>query len=649
MGDQMEIHDDSAKQFKAEKQLSLRFFQVGIALANDDDNIQERLSQLDEALSTLINTSRFKYVEGRFSLTSHEIRLIALVYIQTLEPDILMPYIGLSWYEQGPMLSLDKLLFLCQRGSKRALISKNVLCGQVFDWRLLQCSEKKLLTESVSLHIELRQFLHTGQVTLSNDHFVKLGSSTVQDVAFTSCFNPNIDLSDSQLFELGTTDPRMAQWYTEQLALLSGGDFGYFSDEQAQDLTLSEIMLSLVGLILNANSKCVFIFIEKLHTKHAHALQKMLEHGQGAQTRLYFFTLEASNTNRDKSLFRVIECQPPSHKSLVCAWLKLSLEPDEAKAQCIATRYPVPIYLMSGLAQAAKVTLQNNADFWRELQLRCLEELNKGPEDLAKLSEPRFKLSDMVLSPAIHSQLYELVGRIDRQAELQSLLQRFTPGCKAIFWGRPGTGKSMAAEAIAGELQLPLYVVNLANIASKWIGETEKHLAKLFDQAQKHNAVLMFDEADAVFAKRSAVESSQDKNANMGVSYLLQKMEHYSGLLLLSTNLKSNLDDAFLRRFHNVIEFTMPSAQHREEIWQRMLSGISNDALTKSIGSLAQRFELSAAQIINITESALLQRLIEQHSCIDPESLARALKRELAKQHEGFMAQHEIKAWLQGN
>nr|AHX39725.1 cell division protein FtsH [Pseudoalteromonas luteoviolacea] len=304
---------------------------------------------------------------------------------------------------------------------------------------------------------------------------------------------------------------------------------------------------------------------------------------------------------------------------------------------------------MSGLAQTAKVTPQNNADFWRELQQQCLEELNKGPEELAKLSEPRFKLSDMVLSPAVHSQLYELVGRIDRQAELQSLLQRFTPGCKAIFWGRPGTGKSMAAEAIAGELQLPLYVVNLANIASKWIGETEKHLAKLFDQAQKHNAVLMFDEADAVFAKRSAVESSQDKNANMGVSYLLQKMEHYSGLLLLSTNLKSNLDDAFLRRFHNVIEFTMPSAQQREEIWQRMLSGISNDALTKSIGSLAHRFELSAAQIINITESALLQRLIEQHSCIDPESLARALKRELAKQHEGFMAQHEIKAWLQGN
>nr|AHX39726.1 hypothetical protein [Pseudoalteromonas luteoviolacea] len=284
----MVMRDDSAKQFKAEKQLSLRFFQVGIALANDDDNIQERLSQLDDALNTLVNTPRFKYVEGRFSLTSHETRLIALVYIQTLEPDILMPYIGLSWYEQGPMLSLDKLLFLCQRGSKRELISQDVLCGQVFDWHLLQCSEKKLLTESASLHTELRQFLHTGQVTLSNEHLVKLGSSTVQDEAFTSCFNPKIDLSDSQLFELDTPDPRMAQWYTEQLALLSGADFGYFLDEQAQDLTLSEIVLSLVGLILNANSKCVFIFIEKLHATYACALRKMLECGQGAQTRLYF-------------------------------------------------------------------------------------------------------------------------------------------------------------------------------------------------------------------------------------------------------------------------------------------------------------------------------------------------------------------------
>ncbi|AOT10249.1 ATP-binding protein [Pseudoalteromonas luteoviolacea] len=645
----MGIHEDSLKlQFNAEKQLSLMFFQVGLGLANDEEDIQERLKLFDEALVTLINTPRFKYVERTFALTEYEIRLIALVYIQTLEPDILMPYIGLSWYEQGPMLSFDKLLFLCQQGSKRELISQDVLCGQLFDWHLLQCSKQKLLTESISLHMELRQFLYTGRVTLSDDHLVKQGTSSTPDVVFTSCFNPKLELSSSELCRLDTHDPRIARWYTEQLALLSGGEFGYLSDEQTQNLTLSEVVSALVGVILNTNSKSLFVFIDKLQSTRFFALKKMIESRLGEETRLYFFTL-SPQTDQDNCLLRVLEYQPPSNASLVDAWLRLSPAPNEVDAQCISNRYPIPVYRMSELAHAATTRAKNNSEFWAELQLICLEELNRGPEELAKLSEPRFKLSDMVLSETINDQLYELVGRIDRQVELKSLLHRFTPGCKAIFWGRPGTGKSMAAEAIAGELQLPLYVVNLANIASKWIGETEKHLAKLFDQAQKHNAVLMFDEADAVFAKRSNVESSQDKNANMGVSYLLQKMEQYSGLLLLSTNLKSNLDDAFLRRFHNVIEFTMPSVQHREEIWRRVLTGISNDALAKSIGSLAQRFELSAAQIINITESALLQRLIEEHSCIDPDSLARALKRELAKQHEGFMAQHEIKAWLQGN
>ena len=126
----------------------------------------------------------------------------------------------------------------------------------------------------------------------------------------------------------------------------------------------------------------------------------------------------------------------------------------------------------------------------------------------------------------------------------------------------------MVAEALADVLNMPLYKANLASVSSKWIGETEKHLAALFDDAQRHNGLLFFDEADAVFSRRSQVESSHDKNANLGVSYLLHRMEHFHGSLVLDTNYKGNLDPAFMRRLHFSVEFTQPDADDRLSIWR---------------------------------------------------------------------------------
>jgi SpoVK/Ycf46/Vps4 family AAA+-type ATPase len=143
-------------------------------------------------------------------------------------------------------------------------------------------------------------------------------------------------------------------------------------------------------------------------------------------------------------------------------------------------------------------------------------------------------------------------------------------GISALFAGASGTGKTMAADVLARELRLDLYRIDLSSVVSKYIGETEKNLRRVFDAAEAGGAILLFDEADALFGKRSDVKDSHDRYANMEVSYLLQRMEAYRGLAILTTNLKDALDTAFLRRIRFIVRFPFPDATQRAEIWQRI-------------------------------------------------------------------------------
>ena len=143
-------------------------------------------------------------------------------------------------------------------------------------------------------------------------------------------------------------------------------------------------------------------------------------------------------------------------------------------------------------------------------------------------------------------------------------------GISALFAGESGTGKTMAAEVLAQELRLDLYRIDLSSVVSKYIGETEKNLRRVFDAAEDSGAILLFDEADALFGKRSEVRDSHDRYANIEVSYLLQRMEAYRGLAILTTNLKAALDTAFLRRLRFVVQFPFPDAAQREAIWRNI-------------------------------------------------------------------------------
>ena len=203
-------------------------------------------------------------------------------------------------------------------------------------------------------------------------------------------------------------------------------------------------------------------------------------------------------------------------------------------------------------------------------------------------------------------------------------------GLNILFAGPSGTGKTMAAQIMANELALDLYKIDLATVVSKYIGETEKNLDRIFEEAQDSNAILFFDEADAIFGKRSEVKDSHDRYANIEIAYLLQRMEEYDGIVILATNLRKNLDDAFARRMHFCVEFPLPEEQDRYQIWQRVFpeeAPVSDDIDLKFMD---RQFKITGGNIKNIALGAAFMAAGDG-GIINIQHLIRATKREYQK------------------
>ncbi|HSI12972.1 MAG TPA: ATP-binding protein [Chthoniobacter sp.] len=244
-----------------------------------------------------------------------------------------------------------------------------------------------------------------------------------------------------------------------------------------------------------------------------------------------------------------------------------------------------------------------------DLRTACRLHSNRSLASLARHVQPRYRLRDIVLPPAELAQLRETIV----QATYRHVVLgdwgfdgklSLGKGLNALFSGPPGTGKTMAAEVIARELGLDLYKIDIALLVSKYIGETEKNLDRIFREARGSNAVLMFDEADALFGKRSEVRDSHDRYANLEVGYLLQKMEEYEGIAILATNLRQNIDDAFLRRLHVIIEFPFPDEEHRLAMWQRVFPGDAPLGADVDFVRLARGVRLAGGSINNIALAA---------------------------------------------
>ena len=200
----------------------------------------------------------------------------------------------------------------------------------------------------------------------------------------------------------------------------------------------------------------------------------------------------------------------------------------------------------------------------------------------------------------------------------------------ALFHGPSGTGKTMAAHIVADNLKLPLMKVVLSDVFNKYIGETEKHIKDIFDAAQNAAAVLLFDEADALFSKRTEISTSHDKYANLSTSFLLQKIEEYDGVVLLTSNLSANLDEAFLRRMQFVIRFPLIPEEERVPYWSSLLGSSTQNISGEEIAKFARK-ELSPARIKEIVKMAAVLAFYEGNQTIGGEHINKAMKLELEK------------------
>ncbi|WP_439490143.1 ATP-binding protein [Algoriphagus sp.] len=215
--------------------------------------------------------------------------------------------------------------------------------------------------------------------------------------------------------------------------------------------------------------------------------------------------------------------------------------------------------------------------------------------------------------------------------------RRIKPGFRALFTGPPGTGKTLTATLLGKSCQLDVYRIDLSLVVSKYIGETEKNLSKVFDLAENKNWILFFDEADALFGKRSQTSDSHDRYANQEVSYLLQRVEDFNGLVILCSNYKNNIDEAFFRRFQLVIDFDIPNYYQRLTLWESALLGEFAYDPSIDLSDLAEQHELTAAAIINILHFCLLKTLERGDRTILQEDLNLAIRLERIKEGKSIL------------
>ncbi len=258
-----------------------------------------------------------------------------------------------------------------------------------------------------------------------------------------------------------------------------------------------------------------------------------------------------------------------------------------------------------------------------------------SPDFPAQRIHTKLSWEDLIVSRSTTHSLQEIRDWVTyghTVLEELELGKRLKPGYKSLFFGPPGTGKSMAAALLGKSTDRQVYRIDLSMTVSKYIGETEKNLAKVFDQAQQHDWILFFDEADSLFGQRTQVSSANDRYGNQEIGYLLQRIEDFPGVVILASNLKDNIDDAFTRRFQSMIEFTMPGVEERYQLWKQSFAKKLPLDENSDLWHIAENYEISGGLMMNIIRKCTLQAVTNKEKTITQQSLETAIRQELQKE-----------------
>lgn len=244
---------------------------------------------------------------------------------------------------------------------------------------------------------------------------------------------------------------------------------------------------------------------------------------------------------------------------------------------------------------------------------------------------------DIVLDHMVMEQVQEINKWLTYGDTLMNewgLFKKIKQGYRALFCGLPGTGKTLTAALIGKTTQRDVYQVDLSMVVSKYIGETEKNLGKIFDTAAHKDWILFFDEADALFGKRTSANNANDRYANQQTGYLLQKIEDFPGVVILASNLKENMDDAFTRRFQSIINFKMPSPRERYQLWQNAFTGVCSLSNDIDLHQIAETYELAGGSIINVLRYCALSAISRNDTIVNQQELLAGIKKEYKKDNK---------------
>ena len=300
----------------------------------------------------------------------------------------------------------------------------------------------------------------------------------------------------------------------------------------------------------------------------------------------------------------VVEMGKPTTAQLATLWHQKLGSGTEEDAQYLAERYPLAPALIHHAAEAAKARANGRELEPEDIYAGIRTVLDDRLGQYARRVTVTQTWDDLVLPQDQLDTIAELMARVRGRSKVYEQWGFAAKvgkglGVSALFSGPPGTGKTMVAALIARDLGLELYQVDMAKVVSKFIGETEKNLAALFDAAEAGHAVLLFDEADALFGKRTDVKSSNDRYANLETNYLLQRLETFTGICLLTSNHESNIDPAFQRRMSLHLRFEVPDTDERAKLWRAVLPAAAPVAAGVDFGSLARRYAMSGGYIKN--------------------------------------------------
>ena len=253
----------------------------------------------------------------------------------------------------------------------------------------------------------------------------------------------------------------------------------------------------------------------------------------------------------------------------------------------------------------------------------------------AKLITSKLTWDDLILNNDVMEDIQQIISWISHSDAILNhwgMSKNIKSGYRALFYGPPGTGKTLTATLIGSKMNMDVYRIDLSQVVSKYIGETEKNLSGIFDQAESHNWILFFDEADALFGARTHTNNANDRAANQEIAYLLQRIEDHPGVVILASNLKSNIDDAFARRFQSVIYFPMPNCEERLHLWNNLFpeKSVLDDGL--DFRRLAEKFELSGGALTNVARYAILRAIGNNRKKISYKDIELGISKELQKE-----------------